>query len=303
MEESGRRLVTRGDMDGLTSAVIISANEGFERIKLIHPQDITNAKVEIQPHDILVNVPYHPGCALWFDHHQHTATYGKPPATYKGAYGPAPSAAHLVYEYYGGKAKMPQFEELVRQTDRMDSADLTPNDVLTPGGYIELGFTIDSRTGIGAFEDYFLTLVDLLAKGSPIEHVLEHQAVKRRCQMMKENDAAYRRAIQENSRVDSNVVITDFRTLDPIPIGNRFLVYALFPNVNVSLRLHWGPKKSFVVTAIGHNIFKRGCKTDVGELAARFGGGGHHGAGSVPLPVECADEKITQIIEELKRNG
>jgi len=303
MAETGKRLVTRGDMDGLTSTVIISTVERLVGIKLIHPQDITSGRAGIAPGDILVNVPYHPDCALWFDHHQHTATYVKPPDVFKGAYGQAPSAARLVYEYYGGKAKMPQFEELVRETDRMDSADLTPDDVLFPRRYIELGFTIDSRTGIGAFEDYFLTLVDLLSSGTPIEEVLQHPAVKRRCQMVKEHEVEYRRTIQEHSRVDGNVVITDFRELDSLPLGNRFLVYALYPGVNVSLRLHYGPKKAFVVAALGHSIFTRGCKTDVGELAARYGGGGHRGAGSVPLPVDEADEKIAEIIEELKRNG
>ncbi|MEW6368280.1 MAG: exopolyphosphatase [Acidobacteriota bacterium] len=303
MSGNGLRIVTRGDMDGLTSAVIISVNERVERVALIHPQDITSGKVEILPGDVLVNVPFHPNCSLWFDHHQHTATYRKPPDQFKGAYGIAPSAAHLVYEYYGGKQKMPQFEELVRETDRMDSADLTPEDVVAPKGYIELGFTIDSRTGIGAFEDYFLSLVELLAKAPPIAEVLANPAVKRRCQMMKENDAEYRKAVQENSRVEGNVVITDFRRLERNPIGNRFLVYALYPHVNVSLRLHWGPKKEFVVAAIGHSIFKRGCKSDVGEMAARHGGGGHFGAGSVPLPVATADEKISQIIEELTRTG
>ncbi|MEW6368284.1 MAG: hypothetical protein AB1714_26945 [Acidobacteriota bacterium] len=121
--------------------------------------------------------------------------------------------------------------------------------------------------------------------------------------MMKENDAEYRSALQENSRIERNLVVTDFRRLDKNPIGNRFLVYALYPDLNVSLRLHWGPMKEFVVAAVGHCIFKRGCKSDVGEMAARYGGGGHFGAGSVPLPVATADERISQIIEELKRNG
>jgi nanoRNase/pAp phosphatase (c-di-AMP/oligoRNAs hydrolase) len=298
------RIVTRGDMDGLTGSVIVALNEEVEDdIKLIHPQDITDGREEILPDDIVINLPYNENCCMWFDHHKHTATYEKPPDSFKGAYGHAPSAARLVYEYYGGKEKMPQLEDLVRETDRMDSADLAPEDVLDPKGYILLGFTIDSRTGIGAFKEYFKTLQALLSAGNPLSEILEHPEVKKRCHKIKANDAAYRVALRENSRVEGNVVVTNFRGLEELPIGNRFLVYALYPEVNVSVRTHWGPQKKFVVAVIGHSIFNRTCSTAVGELAARYGGGGHPGAGSIPLAPETADEQLAEIIEELKRNG
>ena len=142
------RIVTRGDMDGLTGSVIVSVNEPVDEIKLIHPQDITEGRTAIHSDDVLINVPYHPDCGLWFDHHEHTATYPKPPKKFKGSYGLTPSAARLVYEYYGGSKAMPEFEKLVAETDRFDSADLRPGDVITPNDYIQLGFTIDSRTGM-----------------------------------------------------------------------------------------------------------------------------------------------------------
>jgi hypothetical protein len=291
-------------MDGLTGSVIVALHEEVDdEIKLIHPQDITDGREEILANDVVINLPYNPNCCMWFDHHKHTATYEKPPESFKGAYGHAPSAARLVYEYYGGKEKMPQLEELVHETDRMDSADLAPDDVLDPQGYILLGFTIDSRTGIGAFKEYFKTLHGLLKSSQPLDEILEHPEVKKRCHKIKANDAAYRVALREHSRIDGNVIITDFRGLEEAPIGNRFLVYALYPEINVSLRMHWGPEKEFVVAVIGHSIFNRTCKTAVGELAARYGGGGHPGAGSIPLDPETADEKLQEIIEELKKNG
>jgi hypothetical protein len=297
------RIVTRGDLDGLAGSVIVALNEQIDEITLIHPQDITEGKVEITSDDILINLPYHPSCAKWFDHHLHTATYAEPPTGFDGAYGQSPSAAHLVYDYYGGADAMPRLEEMVRQTDRLDSADLRPGDVLVPRDFIKLGFTLDSRTGLGAFESYFNTLHTLLVDGADIAEVLEHPEVRRRCDLIAANDRAYREVLREHSEVDGNVVITDLRALDTPPIGNRFMIYAIFPMANVSLRLHWGPQRSFVVAALGHSIFNRTCQTDVGQLAARHGGGGHRGASSIPLEPGGADATIAGIIAELKENG
>jgi hypothetical protein len=296
------RLVTRGDLDGLTCAVLISLNEPVEDFLLIHPQDITDARVEIQPTDILANLPYHPSCALWFDHHMHTATPAAPPADFKGAFGEAPSAARLVYEYYGGAARMPQFAELVRETDRLDSADLTAEDILAPQGYIKLGLTIDSRSGLGTFEDYFFTLMALLLRGEPIAEVLAHPQVKKRCELMEQESSTFVAALRSHSRLDGNVVLTDFRDLEPVPVGNRFLVYALYPEANVSARLHWGPGREFHMVLLGHSILNRTCRTNLGELCARYGGGGHPGAGSIPLMDE-PEQQIQLILAELKANG
>ena len=212
-----------------------------------------------------------------------------------------PSATRLVYEYFGGREKMPEYEELVRETDRFDSADLRPSDVITPQDYILLAFTIDARTGIGPFRDYFFTLFDLLRKPTPISEVLAHTAVAQRCRQMGSDLQEFRQALEHSSRVDGNVVITDFRPLDEPPVGNRFLVYAVFPEANVSLRIHWGPRRETVVAVLGHSIFNRTCTTDVGELAARFGGGGHHGAASIPIALDAADDVISKLASELRQ--
>ena len=296
------RLVTRGDLDGLTCAVLLTLKEDIESIALIHPQDITDGRADIRPGDIIANLPYHPSCAMWFDHHLHTATANVPLGEIRGAFAEAPSAARLVYEYYGGEAAMPEFRELVRETDRLDSANLTPADVLAPEGYIKLGFTIDGRTGMGTFESYFLHLVDLLKIGTPIEHVLEDPGVKRRCDILDSENERFIEELKAYSRVEGNVVITDFRPLDHVPIGNRFLVYAIYPEVNVSVRIHWGPNRQFPMLLVGHSIFNRTCRTNVGELAARYGGGGHKGAGSIPLMDE-PDQQIRMVVAELKANG
>lgn len=296
------RLVTRGDLDGLTCAVLLCLNEEIDDISLIHPQDISDGRADIRPGDIIANLPYHPSCDIWFDHHLHTATPNLAPGDFKGVFAEAPSAARLVYEYYGGEGSMPQFAELVRETDRLDSANLTPDDVLDPQGYIKLGFTIDGRTGLGTFERYFLHLVDLLKIGTPIEHVLMDPSVKKRCDILDSENEGFCQELRAHSRVDGNVVFTDFRDLDHVPIGNRFLVYALYPEVNVSARVHWGPNRTFPMLLLGHSIFRRTCKTNVGELASRYGGGGHKGAGSIPL-IDEPDQQIQMILGELKANG
>ena len=296
------RIVTRGDLDGLTCAVLLSLNEEIDGIALIHPQDITEGRADIRPGDVVANLPYHPNCAMWFDHHLHTATANIPLGEIRGAFAEAPSAARLVYEYYGGEAAMPQFAELVRETDRLDSANLTPYDVLAPERYIKLGYTIDGRTGMGTFESYFLHLLDLLKAGTPIEQVLADPSIKRRCDILDSENERFTEELEACSRVDGNVVITDFRSLDHVPIGNRFLVYALFPHVNVSVRIHWGPNRAFPMLLLGHSIFNRTCRTNVGELAARYGGGGHRGAGSIPL-MEEPDQQIRMVVNELKTNG
>ncbi len=300
------RLVTRGDLDGLTSAVIITMKEPIDEIALVHPQDITDKKVEIRSHDILANVPYHPNCGMWFDHHLLTDSNEKPPANFKGRHRIAPSAARLVYEYYLEKnpndPELLRLSKLVDETDRLDAAQLTPEDVEHPRDYILLGYTIDSRTGLGMFEDYFKKLVQWL-KSMPIEKVLEQPEVKERVNRIRNEQEEFRRLLKRNSFQLNNVVVTDLREVGRLPAGNRFLVYTLFPETNVSLRVHWGPSHNSVIAAVGHSIFNRTCRTSVGELMSRYGGGGHQGAGTCVLPLEKAADAIDEILFELQANG
>jgi nanoRNase/pAp phosphatase (c-di-AMP/oligoRNAs hydrolase) len=300
------RLVTRGDLDGLTSAVIITMKEPIDEIRLIHPQEITDKAVEITPGDILANVPYHPNCGMWFDHHLLTDSNEKPPETFKGRYGLAPSAARLVYDYYRERdpndEALKRLETLVDETDRLDAAQLTPDDVEHPRDYILLGYTIDSRTGLGDFNTYFLHLVDWL-KTISIKEVLEQPEVRERIERLRREQEDFKILLQRNSFRLNNVVITDLREIERLPAGNRFLVYMLFPEANVSLRVHWGPSHNSVIAAVGHSIFNRTCNTSVGELMSRYGGGGHRGAGTCVLPVEKAADAIDEILFELQANG
>jgi nanoRNase/pAp phosphatase (c-di-AMP/oligoRNAs hydrolase) len=300
------RLVTRGDLDGLTSAVIITLKEPVGDILLVHPQDITDKRIEIGPDDILANLPYHPRCGMWFDHHLLTDSNEKPPEQFKGSYRIAPSAARLVYEYYTekypGDPQLERLERLVDETDRLDAALLTPDDVENPRDYILLGYTIDSRTGLGSFDEYFRKLVEWL-KTMSIQEVLAQPEVRERIERMRNESVEFKQLLERNSFRLNNVVVTDLREIDRLPAGNRFLVYSLFPEANVSLRVHWGPRQNTVVAAVGHSIFNRTCNTSVGELMSRYGGGGHRGAGTCVLPLDHAADAIDEILFELQANG
>ena len=300
------RLVTRGDLDGLTSAVIITMKEPIEELLLVHPQDITDGNVEIRSDDILANVPYDARAGMWFDHHILTDSNQKPPEGFRGRYRKAPSAARLVYEYYlerePGDPDLLRLERLVEETDRLDGAMLTPDDVENPRDYILLGYTIDSRTGLGSFDAYFRKLVEWL-KTMSIEEVLAQPEVRERIERIEKEQLDFKGLLARNSFQLNNVVVTDLREIERLPAGNRFLVYTLFPEANVSLRVHWGPRHDSVIAAVGHSIFNRTCNTSVGDLMSRYGGGGHRGAGTCVLPLEKAADAIDEILFELQANG
>ena len=292
------RLVTRCDLDGLACAVLIGLNEDVDEILLTHPQAIADGRVEVGSGDILANLPFRPGCALWFDHHLHTAA-AAPAEPYEGVFGRAPSAARLVFEYYGGLTTLAGFEELVRETDRFDSADLDLDDILDPQGYVLLGFTLDARSGLGRAAEYFMTVRELLAERAAIAQVLEHPEVEERCRRLAAEDTELHAALIAHSRVEGNVLITDFRRLERPPVGNRFLVFALFPQIDVALRIQRDDGHAHVMVTLGHSIVNPTCKVNLGELAARYGGGGHPGAASIRL-AGSADAQLASIVAELR---
>lgn len=293
------RLVTRGNLDGLTCAVLIDHAERLDGIELIHPQDITDDKFEVKPGDILANLPYHASCLKWFDHHSATRTYEKPPSVFDGKYGLAPSTARLVYDYYlHDNPGFKLYDELVKETDRYDGANLTIEEVTRPERVVLLGFTMDPRTGLGSFKDYFMKVLDTFREGT-IDDVMALAEVQERAKRIGEERENFIAAMKKYSRLEQNVIVTDLRDAPRLPPGNRFLIYTLFPEANVSLRVAWGPNKEFVVATVGHSIFNRTCEVHVGGLMSKYGGGGHKGAGATPLERERADELIDELVKKL----
>jgi len=292
------RLVTRGDLDGLTAAVLISEMEPVDEILLVHPQDITDRKIRITSDDILANLPYDTRCGMWFDHHAHTVM---PEGSFQGSYKVAPSVARVVYDYYAAP-ELERFDRLVDATDRFDSANLTREDVDNPRDAILLGFLIDPRTGIqGEFRDFFNSLVQRLREKTASQVLLDAD-IRKKTALLKEDDQRFREFLLANSLVHGNVVVTDYRSVENPPVGNRFLIYTTFPQCNVSLRIQWGPEKKFVALNIGHSIFDRSCHTNVGELCRNYGGGGHAGAGGCVLRAATAELAIKVITRKLQQD-
>jgi hypothetical protein len=297
------RLVTRPDLDGLTCAVLLSECETLDSIELVHPQDVSDRRVAIGPQDIIANLPYHPACGMWFDNHLLTDPKAMPPTGFKGRYGKAPSAARLVYEHYAKThPALARFDRLVGETDRLDSAQLTLEDVVSPAGYILLGLTLDPRTGLGSLREYFDELLPAV-RARPIEAVLALASVRERVARMHEQDQAFRDAARARTRLDGDLVVTDFRDMDPIPVGNRFLIFTLYPEAGAAVRIQWGPGRERVAVSAGRSILNRSSKANIGVLMSLYGGGGHAGAGACLLPPATADKQIAEIVGALKRNG
>jgi len=296
------RILTRGDLDGLTSSVFLTIVKEIKEIRFAHPKDVQDGKVEATADDIIVNLPYVDGCGMWFDHHvtegEHAAKVGE----FEGKYGLAPSAARLVYEHFS-RPEFEPFEEMLKETDRFDSAQLTPDDVADPQGWVLLGFTLDPRTGLGPeFRKYFRWLVEYV-KEVPLEKVLQHGEVKKRAARVHEEIDQFKGILLLQCTQDGNVVVTDLRKVKDPPVGNRFLVFTLFPDANVEARIIRGKEGTTVNLAVGRSIFNRTCKTNVGALCAEYGGGGHEGAATCQFTPDEAEAKIKEIVERLKQAG
>jgi hypothetical protein len=295
------RVLTRGDLDGLTSSVLLSIAEKVTEIKFAHPKDVQDGKVPCDAEDIVVNLPYVQGCGLWFDHHVSEESKLEKQGAFQGRFAVAPSAARVVYDHYKTHQKaFDKYADLLKATDALDSAQLSMEDVTAPQGWILLGYTLDPRTGLGPeFQKYFRWLVEYVKEVS-LEKILQHPEVKKRADRVIQETAAHKGLLSQKAKLDGNVIISDFRGVKDAPVGNRFQVYAMFPKGNVEVRIFAGKGGLTMNCAIGHSIFNRTCKVNIGDLCASYGGGGHQGAGTCQLPHDKFDQQFGEILAKLK---
>ncbi|UCH62774.1 MAG: exopolyphosphatase [Fidelibacterota bacterium] len=303
------RAVYRGDLDGTVCAAMLIYIGLCDETSQAHPKDMQDKKVKITKQDILCNLPYHPECHMWFDHHSSEIQRGDfHPDDFQGSVELAPSTAGLVYKYFLPQhPELKRFEQVVDATDHLDSADLTLEQVLNPTGTILLGFLLDPRSGLGLSRDFSISnfewssqLPELLAKHS-IDEILampDSQERVQRYSKMQESAAEFYGA---NSQLDGNVIITDVRGKD-IPPANRFLIYTLpgLEEGNVSVRIADGKKGEFSTIAVAHSIFNRTSEVDCGEVCKRYGGGGHRGAATCQPSIAEADRVLKEIIAVCK---
>jgi hypothetical protein len=289
------RLVTRADLDGLLQEV-----ERIDRVDFAHPKDVQDGKLDLGGDDILANLPYDERAGLWFDHHLSQVDQGTR-AGVAGKFALAPSAARVIFDHYKSP-KFDRFAELLDATDRLDSAQLTRDDIVDPKGWILIGYTLDPRTGLGAFKDYFRHLMEL-AKTKDAEQILADPEVAKHVDRLRAENEAFKEHLRSATKQDGNVVITNVRGMKDLPSGNRFLIYELFPTANVSVRVADGHDGSFVSIQVGHSVLKRDCRTNVGDLMAQYGGGGHLGAGTCQPQRPEARRVLGEIVAALKANG
>ncbi|MFH2093784.1 MAG: exopolyphosphatase [Pseudomonadota bacterium] len=300
MKTIPKRIVTRPDFDGIVCAVLLKDALNINTdIYWVEPHEIQVGNARIQNGDILANLPYSPECSLWFDHH----ISNKPDQPFDGAFDVAPSAAAVVYRYYQKTGQLDsRYDELIFHTDIIDAALLNQDQVQYPEKYpyILLSMTIKNQ----GYADiaYWNLLVDLL-KETPIDQILENQKVKKHCQDVIKENSKWGQHLIDHTRIEHHISITDFRSLEKIPSGNRFLSYSIFPETIASVKIRFdNPQEKNVQLSIGKSIFNRHCNVNIGKLLARYDGGGHDGAGGCTLKAELAEQAIKEILQVMFDN-
>ena len=306
MSDQKYRLVTRSDFDGLVCAVLLKALGMIDEITFVHPKDVQDGAVEITSRDILTNLPYAPGAHLVFDHHSSEVQRNGLAANHV-IIPTAPSAARVVYDHFGGAARFPGIsDELMRAVDQADSADYAIEDILSPQGWTLLNFLMDSRTGLGRFRDFrisnyqlMMALIDEVLRAGTVEDVLALPDVVERVALFREQTELFVAQLRRVCRARGDLVVVDLRDEEVIHAGNRFMVYALFPQCRVSAHVIWGRQKQNTVIAVGKSVLDRSSTLDIGALMLTHGGGGHRNAGTCQVAHDEADAVLDELASVL----
>lgn len=310
MSKNKFRLVTRSDFDGLVCAVLLKDLDMIDDILFVHPKDMQDGKIEITSNDITTNLPYVAGCHLAFDHHLSETVRNDSNIENHIIDPEAPSAARVVYDYYGGKEGFPEIsDEMMEAVDKGDSAQFNEDEVLNPKDWVLLNFIMDARTGLGRFREFRISNYQLMmqlidyCKNHTIEEILALEDVKERVDLYFEHDAKAKEQIQRCATVHKNLVVLDLLDEEIIYTTNRFVIYALYPDCNISIHKMWGLKQQNTVFAIGKSILNRSSNTNVGELCLKYGGGGHLNAGTCQVANDEADSALQDIIAKITQDG
>ena len=309
MSRSRYRLVTRSDFDGLVCAVLLKELDMIDDILFVHPKDMQDGRIEIGPNDITTNLPYVAAAHLVFDHHKSETARNTAHVGNHVIDPDAPSAARVLWRHFGGRAAFPAIdEELMRAVDQADSARYSLEEVLHPKEWTLLNFLMDARTGLGRFRDFrvsnyqlMMSLIDA-CRTMTIHEVLALPDVRERVELYFSHESRAVDQLMAASTVHGNVVVVDLRHQDPIWATNRFMVYALFPQCNLSIHRIWGLQRQNTVFALGRSIFERTCTTDIGMLCLRYGGGGHAAAGTCQIEHSMADRVLDELVAAAHRD-
>jgi len=301
------RLVTRSDFDGLVCGMILKEEGLIDDVQFVHPKDLQDGTFKAESRDVLCNVPYVSGCGMWFDHHSSEQERIGWDQNVKGISKKAPSCAGIIYEYFGGEAKHPKFKELIQAVDKVDSGQLSQEDIRDPQGWVLIGFVADPRTGLGRFHEFRISNYNLMLefidhlRTLTLEEILAHPDVKERIDLYRQQTELFVEMVKTHTKIDGNIILTDLRGVETIYASNRFTIYGVFPEQNVSLWITDGKGKQFVMISCGYSILNRTCTADVGALMLKYGGGGHKQVGTCQVAFEDADRVIAEIVAGLKQ--
>jgi oligoribonuclease NrnB/cAMP/cGMP phosphodiesterase (DHH superfamily) len=298
-------LITRSDFDGLACGALLLEAGIIDSYSFAHPKDIQDGLVPVTANDVLANVPYAPGCGLWFDHHASELERNELEGKYNGESRSAPSCARIIYEYYGGREKFPQFDDLMEAVDKVDSGNLTREEILNPTGWILVGYLMDPRTGLGRFRDFTISNYQLMEKllvccrTMSTQEILDMTDIRERIELYNEQTERFKEMVSKYTRTERDVIITDLRGVETIYTGNRFLIYSLYPEQNISAWIVSGRGGLGCAVAVGYSILNRTSKVNVGRLMLKYGGGGHPMVGTCQFKDEDIAEKLPALIDEL----
>lgn len=303
------RLVTRSDFDGLVCAVLLKKLDLIDEIKFVHPKDMQDGKIPMTDRDISTNLPYVEGVGLAFDHHSsETLRVGKRDNHVIDPH--AASAARVVYRHYGGAERFPDIpEEMMTAVDKADSAQFSREEILHPTGWVLLNYLMDARTGLGRFKTFRISNYELMMQlidaclNHTVDEILAMPDVKERVDLYFEHEPKFKDQLSRCAAVHQNLVVLDLRKEETIYAGNRFMIYALYPQCNISIHAMWGLKQQNTVFATGKSILDRSSKTNVGELMLKYGGGGHEAAGTCQVDNDKADGVLAELIARINADG
>jgi nanoRNase/pAp phosphatase (c-di-AMP/oligoRNAs hydrolase) len=310
MSQETYRLVTRSDFDGLVCAVLLNELNLIDDIKFVHPKDMQDGKIDITARDITTNLPYCAAAHLVFDHHLSESI--RNPGDHKNYIiePDAPSAARVVFNYYGGKTTFPTVsDEMMAAVDKADAAQFIRDEILHPTDWVLLNYLMDSRTGLGRFRDFrisnYTLMMDLIkyCRSHNIQQILELADVKERVELYFDHAEKAKEQLLRCTTVYKNLAVLDLRDEETIWATNRFMIYALFPQTNISIHVLWGVQKQNTVFATGKSILDRGSKTNIGELMLSYGGGGHHAAGTCQVDNDQATSTLQALITQINIDG
>jgi len=304
------RLITRSDFDGLVCAVLLNEMKLIDEIKFVHPKDMQDGKIAVGEHDITTNLPYVPGAYLAFDHHLSEAIRNTGKRRNHIIEVDAPSAARVVYNHYGAKAAFPRVtDEMMLAVDKADSAQFSREEILEPSGWVLLNYLMDTRTGLGRFRDFrisnYALMMDLIeyCRDHDIDQILALPDVQERVTLYFEHAERAKAQIQRCAKVHRNLVVLDLRREETIWATNRFMIYALFPQANISIHVMWGVQNQNTILATGKSILDRSSQTNVSELMLAYGGGGHIAAGTCQVENIAADSTLKKLIKRINADG